>query len=178
MAGMIGRRLPEDPCRVPSARRSEAGVSASEFALVSPLFFLLLLGIIVTGLVVANQIQLTNAVRDGARAAAICGGAGTALTSSSRTLPSGQTCSVGNVATYVNSKLVAIPGGINPTVTVTIDGSASDPNLSDCQKGQLVEVHGSFAQPLYLPLVGRLLGDSGNSTVRTLQATAQATCEQ
>lgn len=149
----------------------------TEFALIAPLFLLMLLGIIVLGIVIANQIQLTNAVRDGARVAAICGGAGTNGTSTNTTLPNGASCSASAVASYVNGKLVSIPGGINPTVTVTIDGSASNP-LSSCQAGQLVEVDGSFAQPLYLPLVGRIFGDSGSSTVRTLHASAQATCEQ
>lgn len=152
-------------------------MSMTEFALVGPLFLLFFFGIIVTGIVVANQMQLTNAVRDGARAAAICGGAGTNLKSTNTTLPNGATCSVTDVASYVNNKLVSIPGGINPTVTVTIDGSANNP-LSSCQAGQLVEVDGSFAQPLYLPLIGRFLGDSGNSSIRTLHASAQATCEQ
>jgi Flp pilus assembly protein TadG len=158
-------------------RRGERAVSMTEFALIAPLFFLLLLGIIVAGIVIANQMQLTNAVRDGVRAAAICGGAGTNLTSTNTTLPNGATCSSKAVADYVNSKLVSIPGGINPQVTVTIDGSATNP-LTSCQAGQLVEVDGSFAQPLYLPLIGRFLGDTSNSTVRTLHASAQATCEQ
>ena len=42
---------------------------------------------------------------------------------------------------------------------------------------QTIEVQGSYAQPLYLPLVGHFLGDSGGNT-RTLSASATAVCEQ
>jgi hypothetical protein len=35
----------------------------------------------------------------------------------------------------------------------------------------------TYAQPLYAPFLGRFLGDNGSS-VRTLKAKAEATCEQ
>jgi Flp pilus assembly protein TadG len=48
-------------------RPREAGVSLVEFSLVVPLFLLLTIGLLITALVVTNQVQLANAVRDGAR---------------------------------------------------------------------------------------------------------------
>lgn len=47
------------------------GQTMTEFALVAPLFFMLLFGIIVFGMAIFYQQQLTNAAREGARYAAI-----------------------------------------------------------------------------------------------------------
>jgi Flp pilus assembly protein TadG len=48
-------------------RPRERGVSLVEFSLVAPLFLLLTIGLLITTLVITNQVQLANAVRDGAR---------------------------------------------------------------------------------------------------------------
>lgn len=147
-----------------------------EFALVTPVAFLLVFGIIVCGVVVTNQIQLGNVVREGARAAALCGGVARAT---GTILPNGQSCTGVALVTYIASSLHAMPGTVSLNVTV-INGNSipNDPNvLDECQKGKTIVVDASFAQPLYIPLVGRLLGDSG-TIMRTLDATAEATCEQ
>jgi hypothetical protein len=54
--------------------KSQGGVAIVEFSLLAPIAFVLLLGLLVLGLLVANQNLLTDAVRDTARAAAVCGG--------------------------------------------------------------------------------------------------------
>jgi Flp pilus assembly protein TadG len=154
-----------------------------EMALVAPLLFLLVFGLIILGIAIANQIQLSNAVRDGARAAAICGGAGTtqAMTgvgsSTTSTLPNGASCTIGNLKLYINNSLALIPDA-SPNIGVLVNGSSVPADLSSCQPGGTVVVTASFQQPLYLPLVGVLIGDRNNSAVRTLTAQAQATCEQ
>jgi hypothetical protein len=56
--------LPARPRRGP--RRQCAGVTLIEFALVSPVVFVLVMGIVVGGLVVTNELQLGNVVREGA----------------------------------------------------------------------------------------------------------------
>lgn len=147
-----------------------------EFAFVAPLAFLLLLGVIVTGLVVTTQVGLSNAVRDGVRAAAVCGSNPTGTT----TLPDGSTpCSDANLAAYVATLLNNTRGGVPaPTVTVfDANHNALGSSLSLCQVGDSVELSVSYAQPLYVPMLGRILGDSGGST-RTIKAKADATCEQ
>ena len=155
-------------------RRSERAVGMVEFALVAPLAFLLLMGLLVLGIVVMNLIQLTNAVRDGARAAAVCGGAGF-QSGSTQTLPNGVTCSTPlALNSYITTKLQSITG-VTPSVTILTSGGT---DLTQCSKGVEVKVTASYPQPLYFPLVGRLLGDSGNSAVRTISATGEATCEQ
>src|SRR5579859_2490443 len=95
-SGMVTRRRP-------TRSRGQAMV---EFALLAPLGFLLLLSIIVVGIVVTNYIQLTNAARDGARVAAICGSSSTAQ------MPNGTgTCTPALVAAYITGHLVALPAG-------------------------------------------------------------------
>jgi Flp pilus assembly protein TadG len=166
----------------PDARRArrmrEGAVSLVEFALVAPLAMLLLMGLVVLGIVVTDQVELTNAVRDGARAAAVCGSNPTGTT----TLPDGSTaCSDANLATWLTGIVQGSHGGVaTPTVTVYNSAQPRAPlgsSLSGCQKGYTVEVSATYAQPLFVPLVGRFLG-TGGSTTRSLTAKADATCEQ
>lgn len=49
----------------------DQGASAVEFAIIAPLFFLLVFGIINFGWLFAQQLQLNHAVREGARAAVV-----------------------------------------------------------------------------------------------------------
>jgi Flp pilus assembly protein TadG len=157
------------------SRRTAGGSALVEFALAAPMLVMLLLGMVIVGNVVLNQIELTNAARDGARAAALCGGTGFQPGSIS-TLPNGQPCTLANLVGFVQTRLQTIPGVV-PTVTVIVNGSP-DNNLAHCQKGRSIDVTASYAQPLYVPFVGQLLGDVGNPAIRTLNATAEATCEQ
>lgn len=50
-------------------KRSQQGAAAVEFALILPIFLLLLFGMIEYGWILTNQIVLTHAVSEGARAA-------------------------------------------------------------------------------------------------------------
>jgi Flp pilus assembly protein TadG len=52
-------------------RRDERGQAATELALVLPVFFLLLFGVIQFGILFKNYVTLTDAVRAGARTAAV-----------------------------------------------------------------------------------------------------------
>jgi len=157
-----------------------------EFALLSPMLFLLLLGLTVGGIVITNQVQLTNAVRDGARAAAVCGGpARNDLPTQSNaqpvpTLPNGAACDSTTLIAFIQSRLNAVPSTTSLSVCVYTDTSctATVSNvLDECAAGKVVEVDASFQQPLYLPLVGRFFGDNGQS-FRTVTASADAVCEQ
>jgi Flp pilus assembly protein TadG len=66
----VNREL-EHKDRRRSRAGSDEGASAVEFALVSPILFLLLFGIITFGIVFAQQLSLTNAARQGARVAVV-----------------------------------------------------------------------------------------------------------
>jgi len=173
-------------------RRAERGVSVVEFSLAAPVFLVLVLGAVVLGIVVMNQMQLANAVRDGARAAAVCGGPNRNSQPVPPTLPDGHTaCDSTALISYINSRLSAVPGGAITSVCVYVGSSdgdttgtscvATDPvdsNILDkCNKGTVVEVDISYPQQLYVPVIGNLFGDHG-ATTRTLHAAAQAVCEQ
>jgi Flp pilus assembly protein TadG len=54
-------------------RRNERGASAVEFALVLPIFMLIVFGIIVYGMVFAQSLSLSNSARQAARSAVIEG---------------------------------------------------------------------------------------------------------
>lgn len=55
----------------PRSRRSRRGASAVEFAVVAPVFFLVVLGIVEFGRMIMVQQVLTNAAREGARVAVL-----------------------------------------------------------------------------------------------------------
>jgi hypothetical protein len=165
-------------------RRRQRGVSLVEFAMVAPVFVVLLLGLFVASVVVMNQNQLTNAVRDGARAAAVCGGPNRNNQPVTPTLPDGRTpCNSASLITYINSSLSAVPGGALTSVCVYVGSGCVatdpvDPNILDkCSKGTIVQIDITYPQQLYIPVIGNLLGDNG-TTSRTLRARAQAVCEQ
>jgi Flp pilus assembly protein TadG len=159
-----------------------------EFALVAPVGFLLLLGIIISGIVVTNYIQLTNAARDGARLAAICGsGTNDAVPTPTTTaqMPDGSGyCTTANIKAYIQTHLVSVPLTRPPDVWVCAADAAGDCSAQlqgigadTCQTGKIVEVDMTYDQPLYLPLISNLLETKANGT-RQIQASAQATCEQ
>lgn len=76
--------------------RSERGAVAVEFALVVPVLFLMIFGIIEFGIIYNSQLQITAAVREGAREAAL-----------------------GTPAAQVRSEVIATASGLNPTLTAS-----------------------------------------------------------
>ena len=149
-----------------------------EFALMAPMIFLLLMGIIVAAIVVSNMVQLQNTVRDAARAAAVCGGPSRPAGSDAPTLPGGLSSRLDDACR------LDLAGAVQPYICVEINGAsctgvpASSTNVFDqCDLGQTIEIQASYAQPLYLPLVGNIFGTGGGNT-RTLSASATAVCEQ
>lgn len=69
--GQLGERKLESLCR--SCRRKRCGAAVVEFALVAPVFFLLVFGMIEFGRMVMVQQIITNASREGARIAVLDG---------------------------------------------------------------------------------------------------------
>jgi Flp pilus assembly protein TadG len=115
--------------RRPDRRRSQAGSSTVEFALVLPLLFVVTLGLIQVALVARDQLLVEAAARAGARAAAV---------------------EVDDAA-VVGAALRAAPT-LDPattTVTTTREGGRGDP----------VTVEVRFDDPIRVPFVGWLVGD-------------------
>lgn len=127
-------------------RRSDRrGVTAIEFALVAPLFFVLILAFIEFGWAMMASGILTNAAREGARAGALDG------------------AQVADVTTAVNGYLNA--AGL-PSVTPTV--SPSPPSSAPAGENVTVTASLTFSQISLLP-VPKWLGDvtlAASSVVR------------
>lgn len=102
--------------------RSEKGVSAIEFALIAPLLFVLTFGIIEFAFILFDKAVLTNASREGARAAIVFHTDGTDYTP----LTEAEIESV--VITYANGYLInlGVVGGkdlVGDDITISYDPS-------------------------------------------------------
>jgi len=113
-------------CR--SCRRQRRGTAVVEFALVAPLFFLLVMGMIEYGRMVMVQQILTNASREGARRAVLDG------------------ITTANVQTAVNTYL---SGASITGATVTVTSNA--PVAPDYANSMTVVVQIPFSQVSWLP---------------------------
>lgn len=172
-----------------------------EFALIGPLAFLFLLGTVVLAVVILHEIQLTQGVRNSARAAALCGTA-TGSATLTATLPDGTSCTGANILSYINGQVTAVDSGLSNQASVTVycnglpvgSGCANGVTPSGgtgtgtaalvstaaatCQSGYTIEVSITYYQPLFVPLVGNVFGSGGGpSNTRKIVATGEATCE-
>ena len=144
----------------------------------APFIFLVVMGIVVASIVVTNQTQLNNVVRDGARLAGLCGGSARQAGRVPRQLT---TCSTAAVEAYIQNNLDALPANtLSFSVTVTsVGGTTFGNDLASCSQGRVITIDASFDQPLYLPLVGNFLSNNTHHNgSRTLSADAQAVCTQ
>src|SRR4029077_14013283 len=102
------------------------------------------------------------AVRDGARAAAVCGGPSRNDQPVVPTLPDGRTpCDSTDLIQYINNSLSAVPGGALTSVcvyvgtggTTCVASDPGDPNILDkCNKGTAVQIDITYPHPLSHPL--------------------------
>jgi Flp pilus assembly protein TadG len=157
-------------------------VTLVEFALMAPLGLIFLLGTLIGGIFAMNYVQLSNAVRDGVRAAAVCGGSGRTQqsqipTSQIPTLPDGSACTDLNLIAYIKGRFQAIPGN-KASLQVTLPTGGTGDHLSQCQYRKTVEIKASYDQPIYLPLISNILSNNGSGSTYTITAQAEATCEQ
>jgi Flp pilus assembly protein TadG len=177
-----GRRPQRSTVAAVRARRRQRGVTMVEFALMAPLAVVLLVGTVIGGIFSMNYVQLTNAVRDGVRAAAVCGGSGrnnqSQIPSSQiPTLPDGTACNDTNLKAFIRNRFQAIPGN-QATLNVTLPTGGAGDHMSQCQYRKTIEIKATYDQPLYMPLVSRFLSNNGSGSTYTITAQAEATCEQ
>jgi Flp pilus assembly protein TadG len=124
-------------------RHGQRGQGLVEFAIVGPIAFLLLLGIIIVGITGANQDLLTNSVRDTARVAAVCGGLATRSTQGPGQTPANpvtqlpavaalpvNTCSWANLNTWAGARLTQLIGGSTVT-SPSASGHSNCANLAN-----------------------------------------------
>ena len=113
--------------------RSESGVAAIELALILPVLFLVLFGIITFGTVFYNYIVITNAAREGARWGSIrtLPTAGPTVCGPTSALPSGtpaNPCQVANA--YTSNMLINYGGGTTTQTTATLVTTGTAPDTT------------------------------------------------
>lgn len=133
--------LPGD-LRAPGRRR---GASAVEFAIVAPIFFLVVLGIVEFGRMVMVQQVITNAAREGARISVL------------------DSATAGRVTARVNDYLKAAS---LPNATVVIDPSAPASAGFDEPVSVEVRMPYSAVSPLTRPFLSQGVVLSAKSTMR------------
>ena len=133
--------------RFASVRRRSRAQAMVEFALVAPMFFLLLFGIIEAGRFIFYYETLNNATREGARYA-IVNGANTLGCPSGPPAPGSTPCDVPgeNVKQRVRQSAVGVGG----TITVTPTWGGTPPNNG---RGSTVTVVATATYRTLVPLV-------------------------
>jgi Flp pilus assembly protein TadG len=112
-----GRAKLEKLCRF--CRKNRRGAAAVEFAIVAPLFFLLIFGMIELGRMVMVQQVITNASREGARVAVLDGSTSTEVENVVNTYLA--SASVDGATVTINPAEPSTAGYGEPvTVTVTV----------------------------------------------------------
>lgn len=140
-------------------RPQSRGQALTEFALIAPILFLLLFGVLQLGLLFAGQNGLVNGVRDAARRAA------TFRVNDASLADSGILTAV---CSAVENQLVAdlsgaLPGFTSSRLHQTLSyhweanpgGAVASPQPSSAANGYFlyVQVRASYDHPLYVPLV-------------------------
>lgn len=156
--------------------RSSRGQSLVEFALVIPIFFLMLFGLVDMGRLVHANSALSQAAREGARVAAVqaywIGAAGTDCGPGGPTCPSDEAAFRANVLTAANGLMDAV-GSISDTqlhiscttaTAATPSGAwTSPPNSCSSQNvrqspGARVSVRVAMDFQPITPIIGQLIG--------------------
>jgi len=153
----------------------EAGQALTEFALIAPLFFLILFGIIQLGLLFAGQNGLTNAAREAARYAstlptptvAVAGNCAVAGTNAQRVYSRLTTFSMPQyVPAFVAGNVVqGTPAGLANCGTWSMAGTGAGVGYCSSANGDgtfsvRVRVAMIYRHPLFIPLVGHLFSST------------------
>ena len=140
--------------------KSEKGASAVEFALIAPLLFVLTFGIIEFSIMLFDKAVVTNASREGARAAVVYNYDGANYD------PLDVAGITAVVANYTNQYLINIGGTSTPATTVTYqDPDGNTETNATVESGDDVTVTVSYTYNfLVFPDLSKLLGGSFNGT--------------
>ena len=159
--------------RRPSQRRRQRGQSLAEFALVAPIFFLLVFSVIQLGIVFGTQNGLVNGVREAARRAATY-----------RINEGSFDATVwGSICATIETELRqlgdrVIPGYAQSRLTPVVS-YAWTPNPETNEYSLVAEVSATYAHPLYVPIVSFFFDgtDGVNDGALSLTASEQMRVE-
>jgi Flp pilus assembly protein TadG len=124
----------------PKRTARQRGQAIAEFAIVIPLLFLMLVGLVDVGRIVYINNALAQGAREGARWGAVQGRASS---------PAGLI----SVADEVKTRMTAVP---NPTVTVTCDRLVT--TTTDCSTGDIINVNVTSSVTPITPIIGEFIG--------------------
>jgi Flp pilus assembly protein TadG len=134
----------------PRRRHDEKGATAVEFALLAPLFFMLLFGIISFGLVFAQQLGLSNGARQGARTGVVKGTTCAQIYADARD-------AAGTIGMSGSSVSVSITrGATQAAATSPCSGSLATSTTQPCAgsaAGDSIYVKTSYTSQLIIPPV-------------------------
>jgi Flp pilus assembly protein TadG len=133
-------------CQIARLIRSKRGQGLLEFALIVPVLLLLLFGIIEFGRILNQQLIVSEAAREGARAYAVCPTAGSATTAA-------------------NTAMNNLQAGMSSNATIKAD----TPSVG------YVTVTVSMNVTIYTPLIGNIIAVVPGQTSSSYY-TATATC--
>lgn len=153
-------------------RRDQGGQSLAEFAMVAPIFFLLIFGVIQLGLVMASQNGLVDGVRSAARRAATyrINEASFDATVWGDMSTAGSIC--GTIADELDARLSDRVIGYSPDrVTPTI-AYEWEPNPETGEYFLVAHVSVVYRNPLYVPLIAYFLDGSDGTVDETLTLSA------
>ena len=156
----------------------ERGQALPEFALVVPLFFLVIFGIIQLGFLLAGQNGLTNATREAARYASTLptpdtSVAGTCAAAGSNAEMVYSRLKTVNLPQYIpgiqSGNIISGPGALSGCATWAQSGTGT--GVAYCKRDNgdstwsiRVRVRVIYAHPLFIPLVGQIF--SSTNTLR------------
>lgn len=155
--------------------RRDRGQALAEFALVAPIFFLLVFGVIQVGLVMASQNGLVDGVRDAARRAATY-----RINEESFNgvvFPAICASVEGELDDRLANRIIGYAAA-NVTSQVTYEWKAN-PSSSPVEYFLVARVDASYKNPLYVPLISAFLdrSDGTNDGFLTLVASEQMRVE-
>jgi Flp pilus assembly protein TadG len=134
--------------------RRSRGQALAEFALVLPIFLLVLFGIIDGGRMIFSNNHLSEAAREGSRWGSVQGRSTTAA---------GRT----TIVTETTSRIVGVPG-----VVVTVACERNEAPIANCRSGDVLIVTVQSDFQLVTPFLSNLIGD------QTLTATSKVMVNQ
>jgi Flp pilus assembly protein TadG len=147
--------------RFATCRRDRSGAVAVEFALVGPVFFLLLLMTIELGIVLLTQSVLDFATQDAARLIAL--GQAAAKGTFTARLCTDTAPLIPCASLQVNVQAAATFNGFSPTVQTDGNGNLTNTQYSPGSSGQSVIVQVGYNSPYVSTWVGTLLGNNNAS---------------
>lgn len=154
-------------------RRGERGQSLAEFAIVAPIFFLLVFGVIQIGLVLAAQNGLVDGARNAARRAATYRINDGSFDSS--VWPAICTAITNEISVQMSQRVIAYtPSRLTKTVTYEWQR-----NPEGGEYFLVAHISASYKNQLYVPLIGAFLdgSDGVNDNALTLTASEQMRIE-